>query len=289
MNEYHTPVLLQEVVIGLDVKPNGRYIDATVGGGGHAARILELGGNVLGLDHDQEALDYLTRKFSHHQHIILTKANFKDLTQIADLHGFDHVDGILFDLGVSSWQLTQPHRGFTFTGESPLDMRMDQDLGVTARDLLAALSQKELTKLFQLYSDEPHAAQIARAIATERKRQPIITGSQLANIVQMHSRKSASTHLHPSTKVFQALRIAVNDELNNLQLALPQASALLKPGGRLVVISFHSGEDRIVKQFIKLATNLFSLYQKPITPSKSEIKKNPRSRSAKLRIATKVH
>lgn len=289
MSDFHTPVLLKEVIDNLKIKQCSQYIDATVGGGGHAAAILKLKGKILGIDYDPEAIKASRKRFASacpNTFWRLAPGNFKNLKQIAEDSGFNRVDGILFDLGVSSYQLETARRGFSFNREGPLDMRMDPGLMVTAADLVNGLNKGELEKLFEKFSDEPRAAAIAEAIVRARKLKPIETGKQLANIVGA----KRSNRLHPATRVFQALRMAVNDELNNLNQALPQAVGLLKSGGRLAVISFHSGEDRIVKNFLKdqkTKRSLMIINKKPIQATAAEIATNPRSRSAKLRVAQK--
>lgn len=286
-NSYHLPVLLTEIVKHLDPKSSMRFIDATFGGGGHATALAQKGAQILGLDQDQDAIDRFTDLSDTPTNITLVHSNFSQIGTVAKQNGFDQVDGILFDLGVSSWQLDQPDRGFSFQSDSALDMRMDKNLAVTAADLLAALSAGELEKLLKVYGDEPKARQIAQAIVTTRTRTPITTTNQLARIVEkIHSHRGK---IHPATKVFQALRIAVNDELNSLKTSLQQSVELLKPGGIIAVISFHSGEDRIVKHFLNNHPHLTPTTKKPITPTQSEINQNHRSRSAKLRLAHKHH
>jgi len=299
MAEFHKPVLLNEVIQYLAVKRNGKYIDATVGGGGHAQKVYQLSGQLLGIDFDPEALnsarEYLTTACPARPNVgpnaswRLALGNFKDLKEIALANGFNQVDGILFDLGVSSHQVTSPRRGFSFNSEAPLDMRMDPKLTVTAADLVNGLTQKELEKLFWEMSQETHFKRLAKTIVEARRLKPIKTCRDLSDII-IKSLGKGKAKIHPATKVFQALRMVVNDELNNLRKALPQALELLNNGGRLVIISFHSGEDRIVKHFFKDSENqgeLKILTEKPIGPTINEQKQNPRSRSAKLRAAEK--
>ena len=290
MSEFHEQVLLNEVIKYLAVKKNGKYIDATVGGGGHAQTVCNLNGKLLGIDCDPEALnsarEYLTTACPTSW--CLASGNFKDLKQIALNNDFAKVDGVLFDLGVSSYQLTNTKRGFSFNSDEPLDMRMDPSLAVTAQDLVNGLTKKELEKLFWEMSEEIHFKRLARAIVEARRLKPIKTCCELSEIVI--KALGGKSKIHPATKVFQALRMVVNDELNNLRQALPQASELLNEEGRLVIISFHSGEDRIVKQFFKRMEEegkLKILTEKPIGPTVEEIEINPRSRSAKLRAAEK--
>ncbi|MDO8515154.1 MAG: 16S rRNA (cytosine(1402)-N(4))-methyltransferase RsmH [bacterium] len=263
MTDYHIPVLLNEVVELLQVKKGGRYIDCTYGGGGHTKGIEAAGGIVLGIDQDPEAHAPIHGNFAH-------------LKEIAIANGFDQVDGILMDLGVSSHQLETNYRGFSFNKVGNLDMRMDQTgQTVTALDLINAGSEKELAKIFREFGEENFAGPIARAI----KKSNIQTTDDLAEVILRVRHTKDRTH--PATRVFQALRIAVNDELNSLKEALPQAVELLKPGGKLAVISFHSLEDRIVKKFMGKS--------EIVTPTDEEIARNPRARSGKLRIYEKIN
>lgn len=288
--EFHIPVLLSRVIGGLAVAKGGKYIDATVGGGGHTWEILKRGGRVLGIDCDPEAIKHVKNKIKND--LTLVRGNFVHLKEIAEKEGFTKVSGILFDLGVSSHHLETDYRGFSFNTDAPLDMRMDPDLSVSAADLINGLNEGELDELFKKYSQEYHSRAIARAIVRARTLKPIKTCNQLAEIIiRVRGRRGRFDRTHPATRVFQALRIAVNDELNNLKQALPQAVDLLEKKGRLVVLSFHSLEDRIVKNFFKEkeAKGLLQiLTKKPIRPNEEEIKVNPRSRSAKLRIAEKI-
>lgn len=298
MNRVHIPVLKTEVINFLAVKPDKKYIDTTVGGGGHAEAILKEGGEILGLDLDPKALEIAEK------HLVsacpadrcrwrLAHGNFAELKKIAQDEGFYPVSGILFDLGVSSIQLEEKNRGFSFKGEMPLDMRMDPSTQkVTAKDLINGLNEGELYELFTKLGEEHRAWYLARAICRARRIKPIQTGQELAQIILealppgvKHGRR------HPATKAFQALRIAVNGELNSLQEALPQAVEVLEKKGRLAVISFHSLEDRIVKNFFKEQEGegrMIVLTKKPIVPNWQERKENPRSRSAKLRVAEKL-
>ncbi len=300
MNSFHQPVLLKETVEALKVKKEGRYLDGTVGGGGHAQAILKLGGQILGIDYDPEALtsarQYLTtacpfpiKSRESNAAWRLVRGNFKGLASIAQENDFVPVDGVLLDLGVSLYQLKTPERGFSFNLEGPLDMRMDPHLKVTAADLINGLGKKELEKLFAKLGEEKMAKRLAQTIVEARRLKLILTSSQLVEIILKVKSRRGKTH--PATQVFQALRMAVNDELNNLKEALPEALSILKSKGRLAVISFHSGEDRIVKYFLKEKAEegkLKIITKKPIKPSWEEIKENPRSRSAKLRVAEKI-
>lgn len=290
--KFHTSVLLKEAIDGLEIEPGEKYIDCTLGGGGHAEEILKRGGIVLGIDCDEEAIDYVGKNLTNlpnGTNLKLAKGNFKDLEEIAVKNGFEKVSGILFDLGVSTHQLLTTERGFSFQSDSLLDMRMDQELAVKAADLVNGLNEGELYELFIKLGEEHHAWAIARALVCERALKSIKTGRELAQIVGgVRGLRNLRGKLHPATKVFQALRIAVNDELNNLKEALPQAWELLEKKGRLVVISFHSLEDRIVKNFFKEQEQkgkLEILTKKPIAPSSEEIMGNQKSRSAKMRVA----
>ncbi len=300
MNSFHQPVLLKEVIEALKVKKDGRYLDGTVGGGGDAQAILKLNGKILGIDYDPEALtsarEYLTtacpfpiESRGPNAAWRLVRGNFKDLAKIAEVNDFVPVDGVLLDLGVSLYQLKTPKRGFSFNLEGPLDMRMDPDLKVTAADLVNGLNKNELEKLFWKLGQERSSRRLAEAIVKARRLKPISTCQQLVEIILKV--KPRRGKIHPATQVFQALRMAVNDELNNLKEALLGALAILKSEGRMAVISFHSGEDRIVKYFFKEKAEegkLKIITKKPIKPSWEEIKGNPRSRSAKLRVAEKI-
>lgn len=291
----HLPVLVGQVIDLLAVAPGKRFIDATVGGGGHAEAILKAGGSLFGIDIDPEAIE-ITRKrlvtacppsaFTW----VLKRGNFAHLDRLSTESRFLPVDGILFDLGLSSIQLASD-RGFAFGHDSLLDMRMDPDLGVTAADLLKVLSENELYQIFTKFSQERRARAIARALVGARRVKPIETSGELANLVERVYRGQKVGRLHPATRVFATLRIVVNNELGNLEKALPQTVKILKPGGRLVVISFHSGEDRIVKNFFKRGKRegVFKLLtKKPVRPGEDEFSKNPRARSARLRAAEKI-
>jgi 16S rRNA (cytosine1402-N4)-methyltransferase len=310
LREYHEPVLLKSVLNGLRIKKNGKYIDATIGGAGHGEQIVLSGGRLLGLDIDPEAINAARKALECACPVssqvtaaitpdnlkkdtpswLLVRGNFKDIDIIAGENDFEKVNGILFDLGVSSHQLDEKKRGFSFNSDLLLDMRMSDSLSVTAADLLAALGKRELIILFEKYGDESYAGKIAREIVEKRKLKPIKTGKELSELIERVKPRGKSK-THPATKVFQALRIAVNSEYENLEEALPKAVKLLVPKGRLVIIGFHSGEDRIVKNFLKKQEALKSLKiitKKPIKPTAEEKTKNPRSRSAVLRIAEKI-
>ncbi len=290
----HIPVLSSEVIRFLAVKTQAKYIDTTVGGGGHAEAILKSGGELLGIDCDPEALRIAEKRLTSAcpadvYRWRLTHGNFKNLGEIVQKYGFLSVNGVLFDLGVSSFQLDDMKRGFSFGSPDLLDMRMNpQEQKVTARDLVNVLHEGELNELFTHFGEEDHSRRVAHAICVARRIKPIETGSELAAIVA--EAVPWRGRIHPATRTFQALRIAVNDELDSLRRALPQAADILKTGGRLVVISFHSLEDKIVKTFFKEQENLGKmtiLTKKPIIPTLDEIRENPRSRSAKLRAGEK--
>lgn len=293
MNSFHKPVLLKEVIDNLGVKPEGIYIDATIGGGGHTEEILKRNARVLGIDQDQEALDFINKrrdKIINSQNLTLVKGNFKDLDRIAHLHGFNKADGIIFDLGVSSHQIDSPSRGFSYQSKGPLDMRMDRDLSVKASDLINILTKGELYELFTKLGEEHNARRYSSRIYSARRIKKIETIDDLTDVLGLTNKSSFEKSKYLK-KIFQALRIAVNDELNNLREALPKAVELLKKEGILEVISFHSMEDRIVKQaFLEFEKeNLgIKLTDKPIIPSEKEKVENSRSRSAKLRIFKKI-
>lgn len=289
MSQYHESALLQEATKFLNVKPQHLYIDATIGGGGHARQILRRGGKVLGIDRDPESIAHIKKQLRGEKDLILTQGNFNNIGEIAREHGFVRVSGILFDLGVSSHQLEKAQRGFSFQKEGPLDMRMDENSNIRAFDLVNNLEKRRLNEIFEKYGQEKLSWSIASAICSARKVKPIETTSDLTHIIrEVYQRKHLSTKLHPATKAFQALRIVVNSELINLQSTLPQTVNLLEKQGRLVVISFHSLEDSIVKRFFKYEKRLKVLTRTPIGPGNEEILKNPRSRSSKLRAAVKI-
>ncbi len=287
MNNYHQSVLLKETIDGLRVEKDKKYIDATVGGGGHSFEILKKGGIVLGIDVDSDALEFVKRRWKiesrslnvGEENLTLVRGNFRDIDKIARLNNFNRAAGIIFDLGVSSHQIDSPARGFSFQNDGPLDMRMDQELGVRALDLIKILTKDELYEIFTKFGEESRAWAISDAIVRARAIKPIVTTRDLAKIV--------FTKKGQNKKVFQALRIVVNDELNSIMQALPKALELLEKNGRLCVISFHSLEDRIVKRkFIEFEEKNMGriITEKPIVPRDEEIEKNKRARSAKLRI-----
>lgn len=288
MDEVHRPVLLNEAIGYLNVQPGGLYVDATFGLGGHAVAILKAGGKVLGLDADEESLRLGGERLSDElndlkDNLILVRGNFREIGKIARENGFGSVNGVLFDLGFSSWQLEYSGRGFSFQRDEPLDMRLDNRLKVTAADLINGLGKQELYELFTRLGEETRARRLAELIVESRRIAPILKASDLAKRINQ-AVGGKFKYRHPATKIFQALRMAVNDELNCLRAALPQAFKLLQPKGRLVVISFHSLEDRLVKNYFRSVSAMsLILTKKPVTPSEPEIRENLRARSAKLR------
>lgn len=291
---FHQPVLLKEAIDFLNVKSGEFYLDATCGGGGHSEAILKKGGKVLGLDCDQEAVDFSKKRLKKacpNASFKIIKNNFVNLKHICQLEKVSNLAGIIFDLGTSFHQLETPERGFSFSLNEDLDMRMDLSLRVTAKNLINGLGKKELYELFTRFGEEKLARPIVKAILWQRRKNPIKTTKELADIISyVYKKNKLRGKIHPATKIFQALRIIVNDELNNLKKALPQAINLLKGKGRLVVISFHSLEDKIVKDFLRRESEkgiLKVLTSKPVIPTKEELEKNHRCRSAKLRAGEK--
>jgi 16S rRNA (cytosine1402-N4)-methyltransferase len=306
---YHTAVLVREVIGLLAPRDGGIYFDLTIGGGSHAEAILQASaptGRLIGLDRDAEALAVAAERLqAFGARVELLRGNHGDLEEVIARVGNPHADGILIDCGVSSHQLEKAERGFSFLREAPLDMRMDRRQTLTAAELVNRADPKELARIFCEWGEERHASAIAAAIAKERRRGPLRDTRQLAQLVEKVAPRRGS-RIHPATRVFQALRIAVNDELGSLQRALEASVARLKPGGRLAVIAYHSLEDRIVKHFFRQMSSdcvcpprwpacvcgrrrqLRIVTRKPVTPSQSEIRMNPRARSAKLRVAEKL-
>lgn len=307
METGHIPVLLDEVVDGLQVEPGGRYIDATVGGGGHAAEMLATSapdGVLLGFDRDPAAIEIArTRLRAYDGRFELVHDSFVHLKEVAHARDFVPVDGVLFDLGLSSLQLADPDRGFSFMRDGPLDMRFDTTAnGPTAGDLVNDLPAEELADMLYRYGEETRSRRIAKAIVEAR---PLRGTKELTSVIEEAVGRRRG-RLHPATLTFQALRIAVNDELGALEAALPQAVDLLAHDGRLAVIAFHSLEDRIVKHFVRRESKdcvcppelpictcdhrakLRALSPKPIRPTEDEVESNPRSRSARLRIAERI-
>lgn len=301
---YHVPALLKSAVDYLNIKPGRLYVDATIGGGSHSLEILKKKGKVFGLDCDSDAVKHSQKRLAAFcanlpaggacplNAFEVVSGNFVHLGEILDKRQIVHPAGILFDLGTSQYQLMSKGRGFSFNTDEPLDMRMDKNLQVKAADLIGGLGQKELYELFNRLGEEKYSRAIAAAVVNARKLSPIKTTGQLAEIAEkVYFKHKVKLKIHPATKIFQALRIAVNDELNNLREALPQALKKLMPGGRIVVISFHGLEDKIVKIFFKEKQKqgqLKIITKKPICPQVREKMSNPACRSAKLRTAEKI-
>lgn len=291
----HEPVLKDEALELLNVKKRGKYIDATLGAGGHGVEILKRGGKLLGIDLDEEAIELAQERVESggwriDKDFVLLHENFKNLRKVAEENGFYPADGILFDLGISSMQIAG-RKGFSFQKDELLDMRMDpENQGVTARDLLNGLREDQLYELFSKTTQKNMARAVARAVSGAQRVGKVETTGELVKLVEgvWHGRKR---RISPATTIFLALRIAVNSEIENLKEALPQALEVLGVGGRLVVISFHSEEDRIVKNFLKdkeKTNDIKILTKKPIVPGASEVQINPRARSAKMRVAEKI-
>lgn len=306
-NEFkHISVLLQESIESLDIKPDGIYVDGTAGGAGHSKEIAKrlTNGRLIALDRDPDAVAVATERLKGLNATVL-HYNFSDIDKALDSQGIQKVDGVLLDLGVSSYQLDNIDRGFSYHGEAPLDMRMSKE-GTTAAELVNSLSAEELTKIFRDYGEEKFAYKIASAIVEERKNGEITTTAQLAKIISDNVPAAYKRSGNPSRKCFQALRIAVNGELDCVTEVIEKAFSRLSIGGRLAIITFHSLEDRIVKHsFLELCKGCTCppdipvcvchktpraklVYKKPIEPSEAEINENQRSRSAKLRVLEKI-
>ena len=303
--QYHESVLLAETVERLAPAPGKVLVDGTLGGGGHTGALLAAGAKVIGLDQDPEALEFAGRRLSEFgDRFVPVRSNFAQLGQALDTLGIAKVDGVLLDIGVSSRQLDAPERGFSFMHDGPLDMKMDPANPISAADLVNTMSGDQLERIFRTYGEENAARKIAAKITRERLVHPITTTKQLADLIESVVPRQGRTH--PATRVFQALRIAVNRELDALSEGLQQATDRLAPGGRLAVITFHSLEDRIVKTFFKERTvetidrpewpaprpNPIYLFKavtrKPVVASEAEQRANPRSRSAKLRVVERI-
>ncbi|MBV9228434.1 MAG: 16S rRNA (cytosine(1402)-N(4))-methyltransferase RsmH [Chloroflexi bacterium] len=314
----HVPVMLDEVLKFLQPRSGGNYIDCTLGGGGHTAAILartKPGGRVLGIDTDVQALTRVRGQLSdavNHGRLVLVHGNFSELAGIVNESAFASIQGVLLDLGFSSDQMDDPQRGFSFSADGPLDMRLDRSLAISAADLVNSASEQELANIFWRYGEETRSRPIARRIVQERKKSPITCTTQLAALAAAGVRYKPGA-IHPATRVFQALRIAVNQELERLTTVLPQILDVLSTkrtsevvegeAGRMVIIAFHSLEDRIVKEFMRREAKdcicpprtpvcvcghkarLRILTPKPVTPTAQEVERNPRARSAKLRAA----
>lgn len=291
MEVFHQPVMLEEVLEALNPRPGGMYVDATIGPGGHSEEILKFigsEGRLIGIDKDDEALSVAKERLSNGR-VILKRGNFSDMEDILLSEGISKVDGIFFDLGISMLQLKNPERGFSFTSAKRLDMRMDRRQELSAWDVVNKYSEKELQRILTQFGEERRSRKISKAIIDSRSKKTIDTCSELSNIVESVYGKKG--RLHPATKTFQALRIEVNRELEELRKGLDSSLRLLKKGGRLCVISYHSLEDRIVKNFMADSSKkglLKIITKKPTTPSHKERRSNPSSRSAKLRVAEKM-
>lgn len=306
---YHEPVMLKEVMDSLIVSKTGVYVDGTVGGAGHSYAILKkTNAFLVGIDCDEQALQFAESRLAEFgSRKVLIKGNFADLSKVLEDLNIEKVDGVLLDLGVSSHQLNSAQRGFSFNQQARLDMRMDRSLKQSAYDIVNSFAQNELENIIKFYGEEKMASRIARTISKKRQLSPIETTTELAAIVaSCMPAKLKWQKIHPATRTFQALRIAVNNELNNIQPAINAAADVLKPGGRLCVISFHSLEDRIVKNEFRALSGvcvcpkeipfcicnreakLKNITRKALIPAAEEIEANPRARSAKLRVAGRV-
>ena len=308
MEFHHKPVLFEETIHSLAIRPEGTYIDGTMGGGGHSEAILQrlTTGTLLSIDQDPDAIQAAGERLKQYPQSIRVRGNFAQMGEIAKAQGMEAVDGVLLDIGVSSYQLDTPERGFSYHHDAPLDMRMSQE-GPSARDLVNTLDERELADIIFRYGEDRSARRIAQGICLAREKAPIETTAQLAEIIK-ESVPAAVRRAegHPARKTFQALRIAVNGELDRLQEGLEAGFGLLKPGGRLAVITFHSLEDRIVKQQMQewcqgcICPKDFPVcvcgrkpqgklvYKKGLAPSPEEVEENPRARSSRLRVIEKL-
>ncbi len=303
----HIPVLLSETIEGLNINPNGIYVDGTAGGGGHSAEILKRlkNGKLISIDQDPDAICTVKQRFADNENSIIIKGNFCDMKKLLAQRGIRQVDGVLLDIGVSSHQLDTAERGFSFHEDAPLDMRMSQS-GTTAAELVNTLDRRELSRIIRTYGEEKFADSIASAIVKSREEKPIETTFELAEIIRNSVPERVRRNGHPARKTFQALRIEVNHELDVLSAGLEDAFNLLSVGGRLAVITFHSLEDRIVKRAMAKwcegctcppdfpvcvcgkKPRARTVVRKPIVANDQELSTNPRSRSAKLRICEKI-
>lgn len=306
----HTSVLLHESVEALNIKPDGIYVDATMGGGGHSSLILEslTTGRLIGFDQDEVAIKHNQEKFGNDDRVTIIKSNFKNLKSELDKIGITKIDGIIYDLGVSSMQIDESERGFSYMLDAKLDMRMDQSQALNAYDVVNTMSEKDLTKIFKDYGEEKFSKQIASAIVNKRTQAPITTTLELVEVIKGAIPKKFFYKLtsHPAKKVFQALRIYVNQELNVFKISVDDAFELLNVDGRISVITFHSLEDRICKTTFKELSSVDPslkdlpvipqdlqakgkvITNKPILPSKEELENNSRARSAKLRVIERI-
>jgi 16S rRNA (cytosine1402-N4)-methyltransferase len=312
MGEGHLPVLVDEVLASLDPRTGSSIADCTVGGGGHADRLLEASspdGRLLGLDADRAAISEAQHVLAQYgDRVVLRQANFAAIYEIAREEELVPLDAVLFDLGLSSYQLADPSRGFSFMADAPPDMRFDEDRGVPALELIDRTSERELAGILSTFGEERRAGRIAKAIVAARAEGRLVSAADLARVVAAAApaRGADAGRIHPATRTFQALRIAVNRELEVLGAGLAGGLAALRPGGRMAVISYHSGEDRIVKRFMARESRdcvedppppvctcghvaqLRVLHRRGITPTEDEIRRNRRARSARLRVAEKL-
>lgn len=308
MEYVHKSVLLKETIEHLNINPEGIYVDGTLGGGGHSEEILKrlTTGKLIAIDRDEEAILAAKERLKDYKNVIYIKDNFKNIKEILRNLGIEKVDGILLDLGVSSYQLEEVERGFSYMKDAPLDMRMDKTSPFSAYDVVNRYSEKELERVIREYGEEKWASRIAKFIVEERKKGDIKTTSKLVEIIKKAIPASARRMgPHPAKRTFQAIRIEVNEELKDLDKALEDMVEVLRGKGRIAVITFHSLEDRIVKNTFKKLENpctcppglpctcgkqpvIKIITKKPILPSKEEVEENPRSRSAKLRVAEKL-
>ncbi len=307
----HTSVLFNECINGLAIKPDGIYVDGTLGGGGHASGIcqhLSKDGTLIGIDRDRDALEAAEKRLAEYEcKKYFVQSNYSDIKEVLEGLEIEKIDGALLDLGVSSFQLDNPERGFSYMHDAPLDMRMSQDDDFTAYEVVNDYDAKELTEIIRKYGEERWASRIADFVVKARKTKPIETTSELVDVIKAAIPAAARrTGPHPAKRTFQAIRIEVNDELGQLERAVDEFCDVLAPGGRLCIISFHSLEDRIVKEIINRRINpctcpkefpvcvcgkvgdIKKSSNKPILPSEDELENNPRARSAKLRIAEKI-
>ena len=308
MEFQHKPVLFEETIRSLEIRPDGVYVDGTAGGGGHSEAILQQldGGTLISIDQDPDAIKTVSQRLAGYPGSVIRQGNFASMRSIVESCGFQAVDGVLLDIGVSSYQLDNPERGFSYHHDAPLDMRMSQS-GTSAGDLVNTLPWQELAAIISRYGEDKNAVRIAKGIVKVREEAPIETTVQLAEAVKAALPAAVKREQgHPARRTFQALRIAVNGELDRLSEGLDAAFGLLKPGGRLAVITFHSLEDRMVKQRMaswctgctcppdfpvcvcgkKPRAEL--VYKKGLAPSEEELEENPRSRSARLRVCVKL-
>lgn len=308
INFVHKPVLFEETIESLNIQPEGTYIDGTAGGGGHSSAILErlTTGTLLSIDQDPDAIATVTKRLAKYPGSVIAQGNFSEMDRLAAERGITAVDGVLLDIGVSSYQLDAAERGFSYHADAPLDMRMSKS-GTSAADLVNTLSWQELAEIISRYGEDKSAARIAKGIVAAREKKPVETTLELADIIR-ESVPAAVRRAegHPARRTFQALRIAVNGELDALKAGLQAAFSLLKPGGRLSVITFHSLEDRIVKQQMNAWCTGCTcpkdfpvcvcgkkpqgrlIYKKGLAPGEAELAENPRARSARLRVIEKV-